>query len=50
MTKKNIAENVLSVRVPKELFDKFKLLCDENYKTMSDTLRDFIRSYTKKRK
>lgn len=46
--KKNIADKVLSVRVPSELFDKFKNLCDENYKTMSDTLRDYIRDYAKK--
>ena len=48
MTKKNKAEKVMSVRVAEELFCKFKQLCDENYKTMSDTLRDFIRDYTKK--
>ena len=48
MTKKNKAEKVLSVRVPEELFEKFKQLCDQNYKTMSDTLRDFIRDYTKR--
>lgn len=48
MSKINKAENVLSVRVPEELFDKFKQLCDENYKTMSDTIRDFIRDYTKR--
>jgi metal-responsive CopG/Arc/MetJ family transcriptional regulator len=47
MTKKNKAENILSVRIPQELFDKFKQLCDENYKTMSDTIRDYIRNYTK---
>lgn len=46
--KKNIADKVLSVRVPRELFNKFKILCDENYKTMSDTLRDYIRDYSKK--
>lgn len=46
--KKNIADKVLSVRIPSELFDKFKNLCDENYKTMSDTLRDYIRDYAKK--
>jgi len=46
--KKNIADNILAVRVPEELFDKFKQLCDENYKTMSDTIRDFIRDYTKR--
>jgi predicted DNA-binding protein len=46
--KKNIADKILAVRVPEELFEKFKQLCDENYKTMSDTLRDFIRDYTKR--
>jgi predicted DNA-binding protein len=45
--KKNVADKVLSIRVPTELFDKFKALCDQNYKTMSDTLRDFIRDYAK---
>ena len=48
MSKKHKAEKILAVRVPDELFDKFKQLCDENYKTMSDTLRDFIREYLKK--
>jgi len=46
--KKNIADKILAVRVPEELFVKFKQLCDENYKTMSDTLRDYIREYTKR--
>lgn len=47
MTKQNKADKVLSIRVPTILFEKFKALCDENYKSMSDTLRDFIREYAK---
>ncbi len=45
--KKNVADKIMSVKVPSPLFDKFKELCDQNYKTMSDTIRDFIRNYNK---
>ena len=33
----------LAVKVPVPLFDQFKELCDANFKSMSDTIRDFIR-------
>ena len=33
----------LAVKVPVPMFDKFKELCDANFKSMSDTIRDFIR-------
>jgi hypothetical protein len=42
--KKNVADKVLFIRVPTELF---KILCDQNYKTMSDTLRDYVKQGNK---
>ena len=33
----------LAVKVPLPMFDQFKELCDTNFKSMSDTIRDFIR-------
>jgi hypothetical protein len=45
--KKNVADKVLPIRVPTELFNKFKILCDQNYKTMSDTLRDYAKQGNK---
>jgi metal-responsive CopG/Arc/MetJ family transcriptional regulator len=47
MNNKNVADKVLAIRVPTPLFDKFKEKCNENFKSMSDTLRDFIRDYIK---
>jgi metal-responsive CopG/Arc/MetJ family transcriptional regulator len=43
---KNIIK-LLTIRIPKELEDKFKEKCQENYKTMSDALRDLIQEYIK---
>lgn len=45
--KENIADKILSVRIPKPFFNKFKMICDNNFKTMSDTIRDFVREYIK---
>lgn len=33
----------LAVKVAVPMFEKFKELCDANFKSMSDTIRDFIR-------
>lgn len=44
---KNHADKVLAIRVPTPLFDKFKEKCNENFKSMSEALRDFIREYIK---
>ena len=41
--KQKASDKVLSVRVPEPLFDKFKEFCDENYKSMSDMIRDYMR-------
>lgn len=47
MNKNNISEKILSIRVPEPLFEKFKTKCDDNFKSMSDTIRDFMREYAK---
>lgn len=44
---KNNADKILAIRVPTALFEKFKEKCNENYKSMSDTVRDFIREHIK---
>jgi metal-responsive CopG/Arc/MetJ family transcriptional regulator len=46
-TKKNIADKILAIRIPEVMFSQFKERCDDNCKTMSDTIRDFIREYLK---
>ena len=43
--KHKTSDKVMSIRVPEPLFDKFKKVCDANFKSMSDTIRDFIREY-----
>lgn len=43
--KNNKAEKRLTICVPQELFEKFQQVCDANYKSMSEALRDFIKSY-----
>ena len=45
--KNNIADRVLSVRIPARFFNKFQKLCDDNFRSMSDTMRDFVRKYIK---
>ena len=42
MSKKH-TDKTLAVRVPTPMFNRFKELCDANFKSMSDTIRDFIR-------
>jgi metal-responsive CopG/Arc/MetJ family transcriptional regulator len=48
MSKKHT--KILAVRIPVSFFDRFKELCSANYKSMSDTIRDFIRTEIKKYK
>ncbi len=48
MDKEN-ADKLLNIRVPKSLFDKFRNKCNENYKTMSEALRDLIQEYIKRK-
>ena len=37
----------LNIRVPRTLFEKFRAACDMNYKTISESLRDFMQKYVK---
>ena len=46
MDKENL-EKDLVVRVPPTLFAKFKLACNENYKTASEAIRDLMQRYIK---
>ena len=39
------SDKIMSIRVPRPLFDKFKEVCNMNFKSMSDTIRDFIREH-----
>ena len=45
MKKTNKAEKRMTICIPEELFEKFQQVCDANYKSMSEALRDFIKSY-----
>ena len=38
---------VMAIRVYESLFEKFKEACDDNYKTMSEAVRDFMQEYIK---
>lgn len=40
---------LFNLRLPVELMEKFRVKCDENYKTMSEALRDLIKEYIKKK-
>jgi metal-responsive CopG/Arc/MetJ family transcriptional regulator len=42
-------DHLLNIRVPQTMFDKFKDKCSENYKTMSEALRDLIQEYIKRK-
>ena len=48
MNKEN-ADKLLTIRIPKTLFGKFRSQCNKNYKTMSEALRDMIQKYIKGR-
>lgn len=45
-----ISEKRLTIYIPEILLKDFKIACSTNYKTMSDTLRDFIQNYIQKTK
>lgn len=40
--KKKLSDKVVSIRLPKEVFEKFKDKCDEEYKSMSEVVRSLI--------
>ena len=42
-------DHMLNIRVPHTMFEKFKDKCAENYKTMSEALRDLIQEYIKRK-
>lgn len=46
---KENASKYMTIRIPKTLMDKFKEKCADNYKTMSDALRDLIQEYIKRK-
>jgi hypothetical protein len=47
---KENSNKYLTIRIPETLMVKFKNKCDENYKTMSNALRDLIMEYIKNEK
>jgi Ribbon-helix-helix protein, copG family len=49
MYMKENADKYLTIRIPETLMDKFKDKCAENYKTMSEALRDLIQEYIKRK-
>lgn len=46
MSKENKEKDML-IRVQPSLFEQFKKKCEENYKTISEVVRDFMVNYTK---
>ena len=40
---------IFNLRLPVEMLEKFKEVCDENYKTCSEALRDLIQEYIKRK-
>jgi metal-responsive CopG/Arc/MetJ family transcriptional regulator len=49
MDKKN-ADKTFTLRIPTPLFEDFRNKCNENYKTVSEAIRDLIRNYLKEAK
>jgi len=45
--KKEKSDKYLTIRIPSSLMDKFQDKCVDNYKTMSEALRDLIQRYIK---
>jgi len=45
---KKYTDRLLNIRVPESLLEKFKDKCSENYKTMSEAIRDLIQEYIKR--
>ena len=48
--KKENNNKYLTIRIPDSLIEKFQQTCVENYKTMSEALRDMIQVYVKENK
>ena len=46
MNKKS--EKVIVVRVPEKLVNQFKQVCNDDFKTMSEAIRDLIKEYIKR--
>lgn len=46
MRKEN-SNKYLTIRIPESLMSKFQSKCAQDYKTMSEALRDLIRQYIK---
>jgi metal-responsive CopG/Arc/MetJ family transcriptional regulator len=46
--KKNSNNKYLTIRIPDSLMEKFQQTCVDNYKTMSEALRDLIQEYIKR--
>ena len=49
MDKEN-SEKDLFVRVPPSLFEKFRDVCNANYKSVSEAIRDLMQRYIKEHK
>lgn len=48
--RKERVEKDLVVRVQPSLFRQFQQKCEENYKTVSEVIRELMRQYTKEKK
>lgn len=46
MDKENADKNI-TIRIPRSLAEKFRDTCSQNYKTMSEAIRDLIQQYIK---
>lgn len=49
MESKEKSNKYLTIRIPETLMSKFQHKCAENYKTMSEALRDLIQEYIKRK-
>lgn len=47
---KEKSTKMLVIRIPESLVNKFQEKCNENYKTMSEAIRDMIQDYIKEKK
>jgi metal-responsive CopG/Arc/MetJ family transcriptional regulator len=46
--KKEKSSKYLTIRIPESLMAKFQDTCADNYKSMSEALRDLIQEYIKR--
>lgn len=44
---KETADKNITIRIPNSLAEKFRDTCNQNYKTMSEAIRDLIQQYIK---